>query len=382
MTEHTKRSELRAKAAMKRLLSWMDISGRSAVVLTKPSSVEWITGGISQPVDRSAYFSDIWAVVTSERSTLITSNVESSRVWNEAYPRSHGFSEVITVPWYELNTRAQVAAEIVGAYPSALGVDGESMDFGVDISDDLIALRLALSNPELEELKLLGLDATVAVEDGLKTWRPGESDWSLQARVSYGLEISGARPVVIIVGGDERVEQYRHPLAMGAPMSRMAMVVVVAERRGLHVATTRFASAGTITLKTRRLFETVRRIESDILRTSLPGKTYGEVLSAMDLAYEREGVPNGWRGHYQGGPIGFAQREFEIAPNQRNSRWFSQSMEVGHAIAWNPSLEGGAKVEDTYVITESGPDLITKSPSWPSSQGWEADSLCANVLEV
>ncbi len=381
MTEQNKRSELRAQAAMVRLLDWLDISNRSVVVLTKRSSVEWITGGTSQPVDRSASVCDVWAVVTREKSTLITSEVEASRVLDEALPRSHGFSEVVTVPWYELSARARIVAEIAGLKPDAIPSDG-CADFGEDISDDLIALRLKLSNPEREELRSLGLDTTQVVEEGLRSWRPGESDRSLQARVSYGLEMSGAHPVVIIVGGDKRVERYRHPLAMGVPVSRIAMVVVVAERYGLHVATTRFASAEKIAPEKRRLFESVRRIESAILRESVPGKTYGDLLRTMDRAYAREGIPEGWRGHYQGGPIGFAQREFEIAPNQRNSRWFAQRMEVGHAIAWNPSLEGGAKVEDTYLITESGPDLMTRSPSWPSPQGWEAASLSANVLEV
>ena len=58
------------------------------------------------------------------------------------------------------------------------------------------------------------------------------------------------------------------------------------------------------------------------------------------------------RGHYQGGPIGFAQREFEIAPGQTGSRWYREPVAAGHAVAWNPSLPGGAKAEDTYLVTE------------------------------
>jgi len=87
-------------------------------------------------------------------------------------------------------------------------------------------------------------------------------------------------------------------------------------------------------------------------------------------------------GHYQGGPIGFAQREFEIAPGQSESRWYREPVAAGHAIAWNPSLPGGAKLEDTYLVAaDGGLSLITTSPGWPSEISDGGTSHPA-VLEV
>ncbi|MHB8191305.1 MAG: M24 family metallopeptidase [Ferrimicrobium sp.] len=381
MTERTRRSESRSRLATKRLLDWLDSSSYSAVVLTTPASVAWVTGGISQVVDRSAALSDVWVVVSREGSTLITSEVEVDRIRDEYDPESHGFDGVVAVPWYGMEPKLAAVTEIAGVGAPKIASDGYP-GLGEDIRDDLVELRLVLSDPEQEELRSLGVDTAVAIEDGLRSWRPGESDFKVQARVVWALEALGVWTPVVIVGGDERVGRYRHPVANGTAVSSLVMVVVVAERFGVHVATTRFASAGAVSGELERSFATVRRIESAVLASSKPGNTYGDVLHDLDLAYEREGFPRAWKGHYQGGPIGFAQREFEIAPTDRDSRWFRQRVDTGSAVAWNPSLSGGAKVEDTYLVTELGAELVTKSPTWPHRQDCGAESPTANVLEI
>jgi hypothetical protein len=34
-------------------------------------------------------------------------------------------------------------------------------------------------------------------------------------------------------------------------------------------------------------------------------------------------------------------------------------------VAWNPSLPGGAKDEDTYLLGADGPELVTATGAWP-----------------
>ncbi len=62
-------------------------------------------------------------------------------------------------------------------------------------------------------------------------------------------------------------------------------------------------------------------------------------------------------------------REFEIAPGQRDSRWYDQPVEAGHAVAWNPSLPGGGKSEDTFLVEEDGLRCVTRTGSWPEVDG-------------
>ena len=328
-----------------RVRGWLERCGAPGLVATRPGTVAWLTSGLNLPIDRTAGTDLVWVVVTPTDAFLVTTEVELDRIHAEFRPEL----DLVAVPWYDED--GFVVAASAGLDRTLLASDGHPA-FGVDATDELTALRLALGEGERQALRELGADATAAVERALRDWRPGDRDRDVAAAIAAGVESAGADAPVLIVGGDDRLRAYRHPLAIGEPMREVAMAVLVARRGGLHVALTRYAGkvpdlAG------------VRRIEAAVLGACRTGETYGDALSALDAAYAAEGQPGGWRGHYQGGPIGYAQREFEISPGNRASRWYRQPVEAGHALAWNPSLPGGAKTEDTYLLTEDGLELVT-----------------------
>jgi Xaa-Pro dipeptidase len=375
------RSVERALAARERTAGWLRQNEFPGLVLTRPGPVSWLTGGLPPPVDRSAGTDLVWAVVSGESATLVTTVVEADRIAEEYQPGKHGFAELVAVPWYDPDAFVHAAADATGAPAGALASDGHPA-FGTDSSDDLTALRLALSVAEQDDLRALGADAAMALEQALTAWVPGERDLDIQARVAAALEARGADAPVLIVGGDDRVRRFRHPMAAGAPVHHLAMAVVVARRGGLHAAATRFASALPLSAELQALWEQVRRIEAATLAAGRPGHSYGDVLAALDHGYAAEGAPGGWAGHYQGGPIGYAQREFEIAPGQDGSRWPGVRIEPGHAVAWNPSLPGGAKAEDTYLVHADGLERVTTGPGWPTSEGTGSIPPRPLVLEV
>jgi Xaa-Pro dipeptidase len=382
--ERERRSVARADAARRRISGWLEnsqagpgLAAPAGLVLTGPAAVAWATGGVAPPVDRTAAVDLVWAVFTPGVSWLITTNVEAERVRAEYDPAAHGFAGLAEVPWFEADRFVTAAAELAGAAPARLASDGHQA-FGSDAGDDLISLRLQLSQAEIEDLAELGADAAHALQSALTQWRPGERDLDVQARCAAHLEAAGADAPVLIVGGDDRLTAYRHPMAAGVPVKHLVMAVTVARRAGLHVALTRFASAGPLTAEYAALRDRVLAIEDGVLAASKPGATYGEVLEALASAYSGQGAINGWEGHYQGGPIGFAQREFEIAPGQAGSRWYGEPVAAGHAIAWNPSLPGGAKAEDTYLIGPFGQlSRLTEAPGWPAESSAAATSSAA-----
>ena len=363
-TEHLIRSRDRARESAAKLgrflVSHPELSG---IVLTGPGPVAWATGGGSRSVDRAASVDLVWVVVTSDTAVLVTTEVEHDRVRDECNPVALGF-ELVAVPWFDDGAFVRAAEDAAGAPAALLGSDGHAA-FGVDVADELASLRLALTPPERDELRSLGAATAEALETALRGWVPGERDIEIQARAAFGLEAAGADAPVLIVGGDDRVERYRHPMAIGRPVERLAMTVTVARRAGLHAAATRFASAGRLDDDLAVLRSRVLRVEEAVLASSQVGATYGQVLGSLDRAYTEVDAPEAWRGHYQGGPIGFAQREFEVAPCQRESPWFDEPVAAGHAVAWNPSLPGGGKVEDTYLVGEDGLERVTATAGWP-----------------
>ncbi len=341
--------EVDSKLALLRGL--LERRGLDAVVLSGADSVAWLTGGVTNRIEPGNPSSPLWLVVTRDSAAAVTTNVERPRLEVEA-----GLGmELHEAPWFEPGGLERKAAELAGS--DRVG--------GAELDDDLIALRLALLPAERERLAALAVDAAAALEDALRAWEPGERDFDVQARVASNLERVGAFGACLIVGGDTRVEQFRHPLAAGEAMSRLVMAVVVAERHGLHAAATRFACAGGLADGVRRARESALAVERAMLEACAAGTTYGEALEALARAYAGSGNPGAWREHYQGGPVGYRQREFEIVPAQTESRWYDTAIEESHALAWNPSIAGGGKVEDTYLVEPTGLRRLTDTGSWP-----------------
>ena len=347
------------------MADYLSRRGLAALVLTSPAAVAWVTGGFGPPIDRGASSADAWAVMAPSGATLVTTVVERERVLQDYAPDAHGF-DLLAVDWHDPDAFPRACGEIAGVAPSTLASDGHPL-LGPDCAADLVELRLALSREEQADMRELGALAAHALGDALRSWRPGTgTDRDIQAAIAQRLEAGGADAPVLIVGGDERVRRLRHPVAVGAVPRELVMAVVVARRAGLHVAATRFATTPAAHEDLYTLHERVQRIDDAVLGASVPGARYSDVMAVLDAAYARQGARGAWREHYQGGPIGFAQREFEVAPGGPFGPFGATCVATGHAVAWNPSLSGGAKCEDTYLVDASGLSLVTEDENWPS----------------
>ena len=359
-----RRNEVDAKLVA--LREWLGERALAAAVLGGADAIAWATAGLTSAVERGAAVGPLRLVVTSDTAALVTTNVERPRLDAEADLEALGVA-LHDAPWFEAESLDLLATELADAPPEQVASDRPG--FGVDCADDLVELRLALTASECERLVRLAADAAAALEHGLRGWSPGEVDRDVQGRIDERLEQVGAFSACLIVGGDARVERFRHPLACGAPMRELVMAVVVAERGGLHAAATRFACSGTLPTPVRRARATAFAVETAMLDASAPGATYGDVLVAGARAYEAAGHPGAWRDHYQGGPVGYRQREFEIVPTDTESRWFATPIASGHAVAWNPSVAGGGKCEDTYLVDDGALRRLTETGAWPLEDG-------------
>jgi Xaa-Pro aminopeptidase len=331
------------------------------LVLTTPGSVNWITGGLSDPIDITSPSDPAWAVDAKNGRALITTDIEVPRLLGDFDTDALGW-DVIGVPWFDGDAPLRAAEEFSGVKADQLL--GESDAYGTNVTTAIVLERMALSAPEQEDLRDLGVVAAVALEVALDAWEPGVStDYDIASNVSRELERHGAKAVCLIVGGDDRLRRVRHPLAIGAVIREALMAVVVARRGGLHVAATRTA----LTSDADPILELTERLESvhrAVLESSLPGHSWGDAVEALARGYEEIGAPGAWREHFQGGPIAFEQREFELAPTQTQSPFWHVACQANTAVAWNPSLGGGAKIEETYLVGNNGLELITDSGEW------------------
>lgn len=346
--------------------------GGRPLVLSSTAAVAWATGGISTPIDRVAAVDPVWVVYRDGAMTLVASSVEAERLGAD-FDLGDLDLTVVSAPWYEVDAHRRQVERMVGT-DCASDVPG----LGLDAVVELTSARLGLGAAEIDVMAGLSRVAADAVEGALSRWRPGEStDREIAAQVARHLEVYGADAVCLIVGADERLARFRHPVMRGDVAHRSVMVVVVARAFGLHVALTRLASVDEVIDAT--LIERCEVVNQRVAEATKVGATWGDVYTALARGYREVGQPDAWREHFQGGPIGYAQREFELSPDSSRSPWWHEVIPAGCATAFNPSLAGGAKIEDTYVVGGDSLTCLTSTPRWPRLSG---DNPGADVLRL
>ena len=318
------------RSALKRLLGWMEENGFSRFFLVRPENFAWLTGGGDSTVVAGEGVA--WLEVAKGKVRLHTSCIEAGRLVAEEVA---GVDEVLSYPWHAMPDPGR---------PN-------------DLEHDLTPLRLVLSPEEQERFRALGRDAAQALGEVVRAARPEWTERKLAGEVAAALYEQGIQPVVLLVAGEERIFRFRHPLPKDRPLGRLCMAVACGRREGLVADLTRLRSWGHP--DARELYLKVLRVEARALAASRPGATLGEVLTEIRQAYGEIGRSEAFEEHHQGGIAGYRPREVLAVPGDRTR------LEAGMCVAWNPSLPG-AKVEDTFLLTERGLENLTYDPDWPA----------------
>jgi antitoxin VapB len=186
--------------------------------------------------------------------------------------------------------------------------------------------------------------------------RADDTELAAAGRLAGHLQAEGFTTPVVLVAGERRQGVHRHPLPTEAPLGRHALVAVTAEREGLFVSMTRLVSFGPAPAWLVGLTQACAEIDAAVLEASRPGRTLGDVFADLARAYEEHGFPDEWRRHHQGGLTGYKGREVFATPSEQTQ------LPSSCAVAWNPSITGGAKSENTALVSAAGIEIATATP--------------------
>lgn len=335
-----------AEAERKRTLL-LDAAAAETVVASSAATVRWLLCGRGRPVSTTGPEADYTVVLTRERGVVLHPDIESSRVETEERLDELGF-EAVAFPWHEGRERA-LRALLEGARPVA----------GSELEAAAAPLRRQLGDEELGRYRAAGADAAAAMVETLAALAPGRTEQEAAAELGSRLRSRGFTTPVLLAAGEERQGVHRHPLPTGATLGRHALMAATAERHGLHVSLTRIVAFGPAPAELVELCRRTAAVDAAALRGSRPGRTLGEVFAELEAAYAAEGFPGEWRRHHQGGLTGYLGREVFAVPGERTP------IPASAAVAWNPSLTGGAKSEDTALVAGDGVEVVTRTPELP-----------------
>jgi Xaa-Pro aminopeptidase len=329
------------EAERKRRAALAGAEGRALVVASAPN-VRWLLCGRGQPVDVCS--TDYTVVLRGDDAYVLFMDIERSRVEAEERLEELGY-QLRPFPWHE--GKDATIRELVG--------DAERADEAV-----LAPLRRELAPEEVERYRAAGAATAEAMVEALGTLEPDETEHEAAAALAATCRSRALVPRVVLVAGEARQPVHRHPLPTDAPLARQALLAVTAERDGLFVSMTRLVSFGPSPPRLAELTHACAEVDAAVLRASRPGRSLGEIFADLAAAYDHHGFPEEWRRHHQGGLTGYAGREVFATPSEP-ARLPSTS-----AVAWNPSITGGAKSEDTALVTEGGVEVLTATPGLPT----------------
>lgn len=317
------------------LRSVLDRGGQSAALLRTRTNFAWLTAGGSGHVLQSSETAIAAILVTRDNAVAITHNIEADRLAEEELAGTG--IELVAVPWWEPDA---IESEAATRLPQ-----GSRPATDDDLEPDLVSIRSVLSAFDRKRLATLGEFAQEGVDRAISTAAPGTTEEDLAAETLGRLR--GVRVPVLLVAADDRILRHRHPLPGTTSMRRRVMLVVVAERHGLHVAITRLRELEPPPPNLARRREAVAEVHAAMNEATRAGSTFGAVFEAARTAYAAAGFPDEWRHHHQGGSIGYRARERVAIPGDETT------IQVGMAFAWNPSI-AGAKAEATIILEGDG----------------------------
>ena len=346
-----------------RLSAFLDREGLDAAWFGTPNSFSWLTGG-GNVVDRDADVGVAAAGYVRDRGfVVVTDNIEAERLADEAVPEAF---DVESVPWYESSLAAAVADATPGSGAADFDVPGLDT---VDAS----RLRRPLSPTDIERYRELGQEVAAAVERVAVELQPDDTEREVAAGLRVALATREIESPVVLVGGAERAQSYRHFTPSRAQLGGYALLSVTAERGGLYASVTRTVAFDGAPDWLDGRHHAAMRVEATAMgatraaavagdRESGRGDdrgTAGDVFDAIVDAYDDLGESGEWRAHHQGGAAGFAGREWIATPGG------DERVEAPMAYAYNPTVRG-AKSEDTVLISDRDAAVLTRTGDRPT----------------
>ncbi len=335
------------RARRERLLELIDRRRLGAMLLRRCANFAWYTGGADSSVERANPLGVADIVLTPETELVLASTMSGPRMRAEQVP----WAEVVERPWHEAD------AEDAGTILRQLGVEGPlGADVPIagasDVGEQVAARRRVLDPDAIDRLRGVGADATRAIDAAAAKVEPGVAEPDLAAELAAACRRRGLIATVLLVGADQRIEQFRHPVPSEEVIQRRALLAISAVRGGLYANVTRIveleAPAGELESRLAACGEILARMRDEATQ---PGRILADAFEDCRRFYSEAGYPDEWRLHHQGGITGYASREVIATPHT------TQRIETGMAFAWNPSVTG-AKAEETFVLTETGPEVV------------------------
>jgi len=223
----------------------------------------------------------------------------------------------------------------------------------------IAGLRSPLTPEEVARYRKLGAEVGQALGEACMAVQPGMTEHEVAAALAQEHFARGIAPIVVLIAADDRLAKYRHPIPTDHKVKRVVMLVVCGRRHGLIVSATRIVHFGPIPAELARKHEAVMAVDAAFIVNTRPGVRIGDIFRRGVKCYAAQGFAEEWKLHHQGGPTGYAARDYRATAD------VADVVQSPQAFAWNPSITG-TKSEDTIIASDAECEILSLSPGIPT----------------
>jgi len=351
-------SEIEEKT--QRLCEMLKAERLAGVLLNAQNNFAWLTAGGSNGIDmsRDAGASCLFVRADGKRFVL-ANNIELPRLLAEEISETD--FEPVQLSWQEEKASRDA---VIAKARSLLSGGGEIasdtyLSEAVRPMEALIGeCRYQLTADEVKRYRELGTDAADALGDFAKTLSPGVSEIEIARSLHSKLAEYDLATVVMLVGADERIERYRHPVPTKNVWTKTLLIAICAKRKGLIASLSRMVCVGHIPSELERRTQATAVVNAKLQAATVPGTTASQLYHIAASTYTRMGFADEINKHHQGGACGYRTRDWVAHPAN------TQTVKPNQAFAWNPSITG-TKAEATGIVIEERFETITPASQFP-----------------
>ena len=339
------------------------------ILLAAHHNIAWLTGGRSNRVDASRETGAARLFVTADGRRFVLANaIEMPRLVDEVLA---GLDyEPIEFPWTDDQDPSHAVRSAQSLLPDGARIGADWQLPGVTVVEPAIGrARSLLTDEEIVRYRALGAEAGRMMAAVCRDLTPGDDERDISRAVIDGAAAMRARAIVSLVGSDDRLRRYRHPVPAATPWRHVVMVALCAERDGLVVSLSRIVAAGAPADLGPRT-HAAASVFGRLVDAARPGATGADLYQVAADAYAAAGFPGEQLRHHQGGAIGYRAREWVAHPRSQ------EVVQARQAFAWNPTITG-TKIEDTALAIDGRVELITSSSDWPTIPVGDGQALRA-----
>jgi Xaa-Pro dipeptidase len=342
---------------LKKMLAAENLGG---ILINSQHNFAWLTGGKSNGINLSVENGACYLLIRGDgKSFLLANNIEMPRISAEEISAED--FEPVEFSWQQEKS----SGDYVIKKAQSLLNENKTLASDLFLNDqirpieNLIArCRYELTGAEIERYKNLGKDAGKAVGELCKRLQTGESEIEIARKVKNALAVDNINSVVTLVGADERIGRFRHPIPTENIWKKVLLIAVCAKREGLIVNLSRIVCAGEIPVELQRRTEATAYVFAKLAVETVKGKTGADLYKIAADAYAEKGFAYEINLHHQGGATGYKTRDWVAHPTN------GEKVCANQAFAWNPSVTG-TKTEDTFLSSANDFEIITPSTNFP-----------------